>query len=45
MATDPAVVLGEGQRLAGGHPQLLFHEVDAGHEFGDRVLDLQAAFV
>ena len=40
MATDPDVVLCEGQRLTGGHPQLLLDEVDAGHEFGDRVLDL-----
>ena len=35
------VVLGERQRLAGRHPQLLGHEVEAGDELGDRVLDLE----
>jgi hypothetical protein len=27
---------------AGGHPQLLLHEVQTGDHFGNRVLDLQA---
>ena len=39
-ALDP--VLGERQRLAGGDAELLGHQVDAAHELGDRVLDLQA---
>src|SRR5262249_23601306 len=32
---------GGGERLAVRDPQLLAHEVDAGDELGDRVLDLQ----
>ena len=34
--------LGEGQRLARRHPQLLLDEVEPGHQLGHRVLDLQA---
>ena len=36
------VVLGERQRLARGDPDLLGDEVDARHQLGDGVLDLQA---
>ena len=36
------VVLREAQRLAGGDAQLLAHEVEAGDQLRDRVLDLQA---
>ena len=36
------VVLGERERLAGGDADLLAHEVDARHELGDGVLDLEA---
>ncbi len=31
----------DGQRLAGGDPELLMHQVDSRHHLGDRVLDLQ----
>ena len=34
------VVLAERQRLAGGDPDLLLDQVDAGDHLGDRVLDL-----
>ena len=36
------VLLPERERLAGGDQHLLAHEVDAGDELGDRVLDLDA---
>ena len=36
------VVLGERQRQARGHPDLLGDQVDARHHLGDRVLDLEA---
>ena len=36
------VVLCERQRLTGGNGELQLHEVAAGDEFGDGVLDLQA---
>ncbi len=42
MAADHHVALGEGQRLAGGDAQLQTDDVDAGHQFGDGVLDLHA---
>jgi hypothetical protein len=42
VAVQPHVVLREGEPLTGGDPELLLHEVQAGHELGDRVLDLQA---
>src|SRR5690606_33251868 len=35
------VVLGEAEGLAGRHPDLLGHQVDAGDHLGHRVLDLQ----
>ena len=34
-------VLRDGQRLAGGDPQLPLDEVQPGDQLGDRVLDLQ----
>ena len=34
------VLLAERQRLAGGHPELPFDKVEAGHCFGHRVFDL-----
>ncbi|CAM5226496.1 hypothetical protein SNARM312S_02144 [Streptomyces narbonensis] len=40
-AVEPDVVLREGERLAGGHPQLPLHQVDAGDQLGHRVLDLE----
>ena len=36
------LVLAERQRLAGGDPDLLLDQVDAGDHLGDRVLDLDA---
>ena len=42
MAFEDDVLLGEGQRRAGGDADLLAHDVDAGDRFGDRMLDLQA---
>ena len=36
------LLLREGDRLAGGDPDLLAHDVDAGRHLGDRVLDLHA---
>ena len=36
------VVLAGGQGLAGGDPELPFHQVEAGDRFGDRMLHLQA---
>ncbi len=39
MAVEPD--LAELEPLAGRHPQLLLHEVDAGDELGDRMLHLQ----
>jgi hypothetical protein len=36
------VLLREGQLLAGGHQQLRLHQVDAGDQFGDRMLHLDA---
>ena len=36
------VLLPQRQRLARRHEQLLAHEIDAGHELGDGVLDLDA---
>ena len=36
------LLLTERQLPAGGDPQLLGDEVDAGHHLGDRVLDLDA---
>nr|GEU28319.1 conserved hypothetical protein [Tanacetum cinerariifolium] len=42
MTVDGQVMLQLGQRLAGGHAQLPFHQVGAGDHFGDRVFHLQA---
>ncbi len=42
VAGEPHLLLGQGQGLAGGHPQLPGHQVLAGDQFGDRVLHLQA---
>ena len=39
---DATSVLREAERLAGRDPDARLHEVDAGDELGDRVLDLQA---
>src|SRR6516162_4408043 len=36
------ILLTESKRLAGGDPNLLPHEIDAGDQFGHRVLDLDA---
>jgi hypothetical protein len=41
-AVGVEVLLGEGEGLARGHPQLLGDEVEAGDELGDGVLDLDA---
>ena len=38
-AQPPPVAL-EAERLAGGDPDLLLHQVEAGHHLGHRVLDL-----
>ena len=38
-ATDLALL--ERQRLPGGHPELPFDQVEAGHRFGHRMLDLE----
>ena len=40
MAADDDVLLAERQRLAGGDPDLLLDQVDAGDHLGDGVLDL-----
>jgi hypothetical protein len=40
MAAHLDVALREGQLLAGGHADLHLHDVDAGDQFGHRVLDL-----
>ena len=40
-AVSPDVLLAEGQRLTGGDPDLLLHQVDAGDQLGDRMLDLE----
>ena len=37
---EPAAVALEADRLAGGHPDLLLHQVEAGDHLGHRVLDL-----
>ena len=42
VAGEPHVLLAEQERLAGGDQHLLAHEVEAGHELGHRVLDLDA---
>ena len=42
MAADDDVLLAEGQRLAGGDPDLLLDQVDAGDHLGDGMLDLDA---
>ena len=42
MAANLDVVLAVGQRLAGGDEQLRLDDVDAGHQFGHRMLDLHA---
>ena len=42
MAANRHVVLGEGQRLARGNPELGLHQIDPGHHLGHRVLDLYA---
>ena len=42
VAGEADVVLAPRQPLAGGDPQLPFHEVEARDRLGDRVLDLQA---
>ena len=42
MAVPRYLLLGQWQRLAGGHAQLPFHQVQAGDHLGDRVFDLQA---
>ena len=36
----PSAVALEAERLAGGDPDLLLHQVEAGHHLGDRMLDL-----
>ena len=36
------VLLGDRERLAGGHPHLLADQVEPGHRLGDRVLHLDA---
>ena len=41
MTVDGHVVLGDRQRLAGGHPQLEFDEVDPGDRLGHGVFDLE----
>ena len=38
---QPDLLLREGERLAGGDPKLLLHEVDAGDELRHGVLDLE----
>ena len=40
VTAHPHVLLCQGQRLPRSHPQLQLDEVEAGHELGDRVLDL-----
>src|SRR6202158_1370982 len=42
VAASDNVLLPHPQSFAGGDPQLRMHEVDPGHPFGDRVLDLEA---
>jgi hypothetical protein len=42
MAVQPDLLLVEGQALAARDADLPFDEVDAGNEFGDRMLDLYA---
>ena len=42
VAVAAHLVLAQGQRLACGDAQLPFHQVQAGHQFGHRVLHLQA---
>ncbi len=41
MAVQAQLVLGQWQRLAGGHAQLPLDQVEPGDALGDRVLDLQ----
>ena len=41
MAVAADLTLGKGQALAGGDPQHGFDDIDAGHHFGDGVLDLE----
>src|SRR5215831_13016887 len=40
MTAPHDVALAKAQLLSGSHPQLLLHDVDAGHELGDRMLYL-----
>ena len=40
-AVEPDVLLREGKRLAGGDADHQLHEVEAGHQLGHRMLDLQ----
>ena len=42
VAAQTEVALRHRQRQPGGDANLLFHEIDAGHFLGDRVLDLDA---
>ena len=41
VAVDGQLLLAQRQRLAGGHAQLPFHQVQPGDHLGHRVLDLQ----
>ena len=41
VAAQDDVVLGQGERLAGGDAQLQLDEVQAGHQLSDGVLDLE----
>ena len=36
------LLLGEGQRFAGGDPQLKFHQIQTGNHFRDRMFHLEA---
>src|SRR5260370_12701640 len=42
MAMAENLILLEGQRLAGGDPQLPLHEIETGNRLGDGMLDLKA---
>ena len=42
VAVDLNLVLGAGQRLTGGHPELPFDQIDAGDRLAHRMFDLQA---
>jgi hypothetical protein len=42
VALEAHVLLSDGERMAGSHAQLLGHDVEAGDQLADGVLDLQA---